>query len=77
MVKNTFEMYPKGGLEGAQANFEAAWQWGITYPFSSLSEYIGVRSTPILTKESFNVTFPDNSFESFAKDVLLSGKWPT
>jgi len=75
MVKNTFELYPKGGLEGARNNFEDAWQWGIKYPFSSLSEYIETRKTPILTKQIFQKTFPYNSFKNFAKDVILSGKW--
>jgi len=75
MVKNTFEMYPEGGLVGAQNNFEDAWQWGSKYPFSSLSEYTNTRITPILTKQTFNETFPNNSFTSFAKDVILSGKW--
>ena len=75
MVKNTFELYPEGGLAGAQNNFEDAWQWSITYPFSSLSEYAEKRKTAIVTKQTFQETFPNNSFKSFAKDVVLSGKW--
>ena len=75
MVKNTFEMYPEGGLAGAKENFESAWQWGMKYPFSSLSEYAGQRTTPILSKQTFQETFPKNSFKTFAKDVIHSGKW--
>lgn len=74
-VKNTFEMYPDGGLEGARNNFEGAWQWGTTYPFSSLSEYTETRKTPILTKQIFQEIFPNSSFKNFSKDVILSGKW--
>lgn len=75
MVKNTFEMYPNGGLVGARKNFDAACQWGMTYPFSSLSEYIGPRETPILSKKHFQSMFPNNSFKKFARDVIHSGKW--
>ena len=51
MVKNTFELYPKGGLKGAIKDFEDAWKWAIQYPFSSLGDYAGVRNSPILDKD--------------------------
>jgi len=75
MVKNTFEMYPEGGLVGARKNFEYAWKWALTYPFSSLREYAGTKNTPILSKQHFQEIFPNNSFKKFTKDVILSGKW--
>ena len=40
LVKNTFEMHPRG-LLWASKNFEEAWKWAISYPFSSLRAYAG------------------------------------
>ena len=30
--KKHFELYPKGGLEGAMKNFDDAWKWATDYP---------------------------------------------
>ncbi|MEK7115339.1 MAG: transposase [Patescibacteria group bacterium] len=78
MVKNVFELYPLGGLNGATANFEMAWKWAIAYPFSSLADYCGERHTPIIEKSTFEEIFgsPDE-FKSFARDVIMGGKWLT
>lgn len=76
MVKNTFELYPQGGLTRAQRDFEAAWQWSITYPFSSLGDYADIRRTsPILTKGLLAEIFTPTSFKDYAYEVILSGKW--
>lgn len=77
MVKNVFELYPKKGLAGAQENFEDAWEWATTYPFSSFGDYVGVRNnSPIITKgilgEIFNTS---QKFKSFSREVILGGKW--
>lgn len=77
MVKNTLELYPKKGLIGAQKNFEDAWKWAITYPFSSLGEYAGSRTYPStlsagILKDIFKVP---QEFRSFSRDVILGGKW--
>ena len=72
MVKNTFELYPKGGLRGATENFESAWAWAIDYPFSSLSDYAGKRNSPILNKDLLGEIFESpKDFKEFSKDYIL------
>ena len=77
MVKNVFELYPKNGLAGAQKNFEDAWKWATTYPFSSFGDYAGARTNPpIITKEIFEeILNTPQKFKSFSRDVILAGKW--
>jgi hypothetical protein len=79
MVKNTFEMYPDGGLAGATKDFDKAWQWAIRYDFSSLADYCGTRKSAIIDKdilgEIFEGTKGLKEFRSFARDVILGGRW--
>ncbi|MEK7076152.1 MAG: transposase [Patescibacteria group bacterium] len=77
MVKNVFELYPKKGLAGAQENFEDAWKWATTYPFSSFGDYAGIRSNaPIVTKGILEEIFDTpHKFKSFSREVILGGKW--
>lgn len=51
MVKNVFELYPKGGLKKAVENFDVVWKWAIQYPYSSLMDYSEKRSCPIIDKD--------------------------
>ena len=72
MVKNTLELYPKGGLAGATKNFEDAWNWAVQYPFSSLCDYAGNRSSPILEKDLLGEIFDSpQDFKEFSKDYIL------
>ncbi len=77
MVKNTFELYPKGGLKGAQKNFNDAWEWAKTYEFSSFADYSVYQEnlSPIIDKDILGEIFSEKSFKSFSRDVILSGKW--
>lgn len=76
MVKNTCELYPRGKLRGAMEHFEDAWKWAVTYRFSSLGEYVGIRKTPILNNTFLAEVFGSpKRLKSFARDVLLGGKW--
>ena len=75
MVKNTFELYPKGGLSGAQKNFEDAWEWSSTYEFSSFADYCGKRDSEIIDKDISGEIFEVKKFKSFARDVISGGKW--
>jgi len=77
MVKNTFELYPKGGLETAIQKFEDVWNWAEKYNFSSLADYSGKREhSPILKKGLLGELFSSTKvFKSFAHDVIKSGKW--
>ena len=76
MVKNVFELYPKGGLKAAITHFEDAWEWAIEYPFSSLGEYIGTRPVTILEKNGMQKIFSSrDEFRDFAYDVMKGGTW--
>lgn len=77
MVKNVFELYPKGGLKGAQDNFDDAWKWSQTYSFSSFADYAATRSnSPIISKEVVGEIFDTSQkFKSFSREVVLGGKW--
>ncbi|MBI5644829.1 transposase [Candidatus Kaiserbacteria bacterium] len=76
MVKNVFELYPRGGLAAAIGNFEKAWEWAIAYPFSSMGEYAGVRSSPVLDVEGRkNIFRSAKEFKSFSRDVVRGGRW--
>lgn len=76
MVKNVFELYPKGGLKAAQAHFEDAWAWAISYPYSSLGEYVGAMPVHIVDQDEISRTFPDaEEFKEFARDVIAGGRW--
>ncbi len=60
MVKNPFELFPQGGLEGATKNFDEAWDWAIDYPFCSLADYVGKRErSVILDKDILGEVFDD------------------
>lgn len=73
MVKNTFELYPKGGLVGATKDFEEAWKWAIEYPFSSLGDYGCGRQSPILSKDLLGEIFTSpKDFKDFSKGYILS-----
>lgn len=72
MVKNAFELYPRGGLEGAKKNFEDAWQWAIEYPFSSLGYYAGKNNSSILDKDQISEVFDlPGDYKKFSKDYIL------
>lgn len=76
MVKNTFELYPEGGLLSAQHNFDEAWRWAEQYNFSSLGDYSGARdNSPILNKGLLGEIFTPETFKVFSRDVILGGKW--
>lgn len=77
MVKNAFELYPKGGLYTAQENFDDAWEWAKGYTFSSFGDYAGSRkNSPILSKDNLlQEIFTPQYFKRYARDVILGGKW--
>jgi putative transposase len=72
MVKNTFELYPNGGLQGAIQDFNKAYEWAIEYPFTSLGDYAGTRHSSIIQKDILGEIFISPAeFKEFAKDCLL------
>ena len=70
MLKNTFEMHPKG-YEWAVQNFDDAWLWAIKYPFTSLADYISGRQSPIVNPELLKriIGRPDE-FKRLCKDMI-------
>lgn len=79
MVKNPFELYPKGSLEGATKDFDDAWNWAVDYPFCSLADYTGKRkNSTILEKGLLGEIFAKPSdFKNFARDCILGRKLNT
>lgn len=77
MVKNTLELYPEQGLIGARKDFERAWSWAISYPFSSLGDYINERKSSCILARDFLSSFfgSADQFKSVAQDMLQSGVW--
>ncbi len=72
MVKNTFELYPNGGFAGAVKDFDAAYEWAIEYPFTSLGDYAGARRSPIVDRDIFGEMFSQpTEFKAFARDFVL------
>lgn len=71
MAKNPIELYA-GGLKAAVSDFESAWKWAVEYPFSSLAEYAGRRTTPIIEKDLLGELFEsEKAIKNFSKDCIL------
>ncbi len=76
MVKNTFELFSNIDFAKNIYDFESAWEWATTYPFSSLGEYANIRTHPIVEKDVLGEIYTDPIiFKSFSKEVLLGGEW--
>ncbi|OHA45305.1 MAG: hypothetical protein A3G59_00870 [Candidatus Taylorbacteria bacterium RIFCSPLOWO2_12_FULL_47_20] len=71
MVKNVFELFP-GGLTKATDNFDAAFDFALNYPFSSLPDYAGARTSKIISRDIYGGLFPDRKqFKEFARDCIV------
>ena len=71
MVKNPFELYP-GGLGKAIKEFDQAYEWAVRYPFCSLADYAGKRSSPLLTTDALMKIFGNpKAFKEFARECML------
>ncbi len=77
MVKNTFELYPEGGLQAGVEDFDKVWDWAVEYNFSSLGDYSGNRNnSPVLTENNLlKEIFIKDSFKEYSRNVILGGKW--
>lgn len=79
-VKNVCELYPEGGLSGAIKDFEKAYAWAKTYPFSSLLNWTDGSNSPLLCMdeiarsvrgEGVIRTHPsENAFKDFSLQML-------
>ena len=75
MVKNTFELFPNGGLRGAMRDFEKAWQWAFSFQYSSFASYasgMGESDSPIIAPNNILCDiFPSpREFKKAARDML-------
>lgn len=63
MVKNVFELYPNGGLDGVMGDFESAWNWATKeYKFSSLPVYAEGSDSPIIERGAIDMIFESAKF---------------
>ncbi|HBV00904.1 MAG TPA: hypothetical protein DEF00_00725 [Candidatus Taylorbacteria bacterium] len=75
MVKNVFELYP-GGYKRAVAEFDRAWQWALTYSYSSLADYVNNRESPITDNDILGEIFSSpREFRTCARDMVLSRRF--
>lgn len=78
MVKNVFELYPKEGIKKASENFDRAWEWAIEYPYSSLMDYAGKRTCPVIEKELLGeIISSPTELKNFARDFISGRKIDT
>ena len=70
-VKNVLEQRP-GGLRHALKEFDAAWEWAIEFPHSSLGAYMTGSGSPIVENTLLVELFPDvQEFKKEAREMLL------
>lgn len=70
MVKNVFEQFP-GGLRAAIDNFDEAWEWALSMPFSSLPDYASHRQWPIIEKDILGEQLKSpEQFKEFARSMM-------
>ncbi len=78
MVKNSFELYPNGGIKAARSDFESVWGWSVKYPFSSLKYYATTEPpSPAVATDILKQIFDPIYFKEFSRDVIVGGKWKT
>ncbi len=71
LVKNPLEIYPACGISDVADRFDKAYEWAIRYPFCSLAEYVGRRSSPIIDRDMFGELFSSpKEFKEFTKDYI-------
>ncbi|MDP2655474.1 MAG: transposase [bacterium] len=68
--KNALDMFP-GGQNKAQKDFDRAYDWACSYPYSSLGDYIGLFDRPIVDKKFLTSLFTSNEYREFCEDFLL------
>jgi len=69
-LKNTLDMYPKG-RKGVRQDFNQAYEWACSYPYSSLGDYAGNFDRPTIDKTFLSSLFTFAEYKEFAKDVIL------
>lgn len=67
-LKNTLDMYD-GKIRSAR-EFEKAYAWACTYPYSSLGDHTGTFKRPIIEKDFLTDIFSPSEFKKFGKDFI-------
>lgn len=68
-VKNAFDMY-RDGLKGAMKDFDSAYEWALNYPYSSLGDYNGLSTRPIIEKIMLTERFTPKEYKTFCRDFF-------
>ncbi len=68
-LKNGFDLYP-GGQKSALENFNQAYEWVASYPYSSLGDYLGSFERPIIDKTFLGSLFTPREYRDFCEDVV-------
>lgn len=69
-IKNTFELHPRGFVYATQ-HFDEVYDWAARYPYSSLGEYAGIHTTPILHKDILGeLVESPKEYRSFCQEYL-------
>lgn len=67
-LKNALDMY-KGKIS-PENDFENAYAWACSYPYSSLGDHVGEFERPIIEKDLLADIFTPAEFKDFSKDFL-------
>jgi putative transposase len=72
VVKNVFELHPKG-LASAVQNFDDAWNFATSYPFSSFATSAFGRTSPVIDMDiSAELGLLRKDFKQSARDMLCA-----
>ncbi len=70
-VKNVLELHPRG-LEAAVVDFDNAWEWAASYPFSSFRTVAHGDRSPIIDHEALaDLGLPGSAFRRDSYDMLV------
>ena len=69
-LKNALDMYPKGH-KNVREDFDHAYNWACSYPYSSLGDYAGTFDRQIVEKTFHSSLFTPAQYKEFAKEVIL------
>ena len=73
-LKNALDMYP-GGQNSARDNFDHAYDWVCSYPYSSIGDYTGKFDRPIVEKDFLASLFTPKEYREFCEDFIY-GRHP-
>jgi hypothetical protein len=69
-AKNVLELFP-GGLAAAVGDFDSAWQWALSYKFSSMRDHALVSRSSILDDVALHdLGFPGPNFKEDAWNMI-------